>query len=113
MMAEAVAGREAVLEQLADPAPRLTLDVAGDALPVTNLDKALWPARGRRRAVTKRELLMYLARVAPWMLPHLTDRPVFVTRFPNGIDGKRFFQKVWENPPPFVRTVPIWAEDVR
>jgi DNA ligase D-like protein (predicted polymerase)/DNA ligase D-like protein (predicted 3'-phosphoesterase) len=112
-MAEAVQGRDAVLEQLSGRAARLTLDIAGAELAVTNLDKPLWPAQGRRRALTKRDLLVYLARVAPWMLPHLADRPVFVTRFPNGIEGKRFFQKVWENPPPFVRTVRIWAEDVR
>ena len=31
-----------------------------------------------------------------WMLPHLADRPLFVTRFPDGITGKSFYQKHWE-----------------
>jgi bifunctional non-homologous end joining protein LigD len=100
-----------VVDQLARLKAQGTLQVGEVAVPVTNLDKPLWPAHDRRLAVTKRDLLTYLARVSPWMLPHLADRPIFVTRFPNGIEGKRFFQKVWESPPPFVRTVRIWAEE--
>ena len=46
---------------------------------------ALARRRPAPRALTKRDLLRYLARVAPWMLPHLADRPLFVTRFPNGV----------------------------
>ena len=69
--------------------------------------QALWPAAGRRPPLTKRDLLRYFTRVSPWMLPHLADRPLFVTRFPNGVAGKSFYQKHWEDPPPFVRTVSI------
>ncbi len=102
-----------VLDQLGARATRLTLDIGGGALALTSLDKPLWPAAGRRGALTKRDLLEYLARVSPYLLPHVAGRPVFVTRFPNGISGKRFFQKVWKEPPAFVRTVRIWAEDKR
>jgi bifunctional non-homologous end joining protein LigD len=102
-----------VLEQLGGRASRLTLDLGGATLPVTSLDKPLWPAAGRRAAITKRDLLAYLARASSCLLPHVAARPVFVTRFPDGIAGKRFFQKVWEEPPEFVRTVRIWAEDKR
>jgi bifunctional non-homologous end joining protein LigD len=83
--------------------------VDGDEVPVTNLDKPLWPGGGRRKPVTKRHLLRYFARVSRWMLPHLSDRPVFVTRFPNGIEGKSFYQKHWDDPPPFARTVTIYS----
>ena len=65
-------------------------------------------ALARRRpaaGATKRDLLRYFARVSPFLLPHLADRPLFVTRFPNGITGKSFFQKHWEPAPPFARTV--------
>jgi bifunctional non-homologous end joining protein LigD len=96
-----------VVDQLDSPGQRLTLHVDGHDLPVTNLDKPLWPAGPRRKACTKRDLFRYFARVGDWMLPHLADRPVFVTRFPNGIGGKSFFQKHWDPVPPFVRTVAI------
>src|SRR5829696_3814315 len=101
------AAHRAVVEQMDTPSTRTTLHVDGHDLPVSNLDKPLWPAAARRRALTKRDLFRYFARVAAWMLPHLADRPVFVTRFPNGVTGKSFFQKHWEPVPPFVRTVGI------
>jgi bifunctional non-homologous end joining protein LigD len=97
------------LKQLDSAKDRATLHVDGHDLAVTNLDKALWPGAGRRKAVTKRFLLRYLARVSRWMLPHLSDRPLFVTRFPNGIGGKSFYQKHWDDPPPFARTVAIYS----
>src|SRR5581483_2168750 len=98
-----------VLDQLAAPADRMILAVGRHTLPLTNLDKPLWPAA--RGPLTKRDLLRYLARVSPHLLPHLAGRPVFVTRYPNGVTGERFYQKVWDDPPPFVRTVAIWSAD--
>jgi bifunctional non-homologous end joining protein LigD len=83
--------------------------VDGHDLQVSSLDKALWPAAPKRRAFTKRHLLRYLARVSRWMLPHLADRPLFVTRFPAGIGGKSFYQKHWDDPPAFARTVAIYS----
>ena len=97
----------AVLEQLATTADRMVLTVDGHDLPVTSLDKPLWPGAGRRKGATKRDLLRYFARVSPYLLPHLADRPIFVTRFPGGVTGKSFFQKHWEPAPPFARTVSI------
>src|SRR5882724_1601417 len=97
----------AVLEQLATTDERTTLSVGGHDLPVTSLDKQLWPGLGRRKGATKRDLLRYLTRVSPYLLPHLADRPIFVTRFPDGVTGKSFFQKHWEPAPPFARTVRI------
>jgi bifunctional non-homologous end joining protein LigD len=98
-----------VLKQLDASKDRVTLRVDGHDVPVTNLDKVLWPGAGTRKAVTKRCLMRYLARVSGWMLPHLADRPLFVTRFPNGIGGKSFYQKHWDDPPPFARTVAIYS----
>jgi len=46
------------------------------------------------------------------MLPYLADRPLVLTRFPDGITGKSFFQKdAPEYAQAFVRTVTIWSED--
>jgi bifunctional non-homologous end joining protein LigD len=100
---------ESVLEQLEARQPRSVLTVEGYQLPVTNLEKVLWPGAGRRRPLTKRDLLRYLVQVSPWLLPHLKGRPMFATRYPDGITGKSFYQKHWDNPPDFARTVAIYS----
>lgn len=99
------AGIRAVVRDLEAAESKAVLQVEGHELPVTNLDKQLWPGN------TKRDLLIYLARISPWLLPHLSGRPVFVTRFPNGVGGKSFYQKVWDARPAFVKTVSIWSKD--
>jgi bifunctional non-homologous end joining protein LigD len=55
----------------------------------SNLEKVFWPEEG----YTKGDLLEYYRAVSPWLLPWLRDRPVVLTRFPDGIAGKSFFQK--------------------
>jgi len=99
----------AVLDQLAAGTDRMILQVGRSTLPVTNLDRVLWP--DARPRFTKRDLLVYLARVSPYMLPHLEGRPAFVTRYPEGVTGESFYQKSWDAPPPFVRTLSIWSKD--
>jgi bifunctional non-homologous end joining protein LigD len=48
------------------------------------------------------------------MLPYLRERPLVLTRFPDGIDGKSFYQKdAPEFAPPWARTVPIWSEETQ
>jgi DNA ligase D-like protein (predicted polymerase)/DNA ligase D-like protein (predicted 3'-phosphoesterase) len=70
----------------------------------TNLGKVYWPAEG----YTKGDLLAYYHAVAPALLPHLRDRPVHLNRFPDGIDGKSFYQReVKDGAPEWLRTVPI------
>ncbi len=58
-------------------------------LKLSNLDKVFWPEDG----LTKGDLLDYYRRVAPVLVPHLRDRPFTMKRFPDGIEGKYFFQK--------------------
>ena len=73
----------------------------------TNLDKVFWPEEG----YTKGDLIEYHRAVAEWMLPYLEDRPLVMTRYPDGIHGKSFFQK---DAPPFApdwfRKVTLWSE---
>jgi bifunctional non-homologous end joining protein LigD len=74
----------------------------------TNLNKVFWPAEG----YTKGDLISYYETIAPWMLPYLKDRPVVLTRYPDGIAGKSFFQK--DAPgfaPPWIRTEKIYSPD--
>jgi bifunctional non-homologous end joining protein LigD len=63
--------------------------VDGREVQISRPEKILFPEDG----ITKGELIEYYARIAPWMLPHLRDRPLTLERYPNGIDTKRFFQK--------------------
>jgi bifunctional non-homologous end joining protein LigD len=98
-----------VLEQLEERQPKMVLTIDGFSLSVTNLEKVLWPGSGRHRPLTKRDLLRYLTRVSPWLLPHLSGRPMFTTRYPDGVTGKSFYQKHWDKPPEFARTVSIYS----
>ena len=58
-------------------------------LKLSNLDKPFWPDEG----ITKGDLLAYYRDVAPAILPHLQDRPFTMKRYPDGWNGKFFFQK--------------------
>jgi len=98
-----------LLDQLGEPKARLVLKIGAHDLPVTNLDKVLWPGSGSAGPLTKRDLLRYMVRVSPWLLPHLAGRPLFVTRYPDGVTGKSFYQKHWDNPPAFVRNIAIYS----
>ncbi len=76
----------------------------------SNLNKVFWPAE----KYTKGDLIEYYRAVSKWLLPYLVNRPVVLTRFPDGIDGKSFYQK--DAPvfaPEWVRTIPIWSEDTQ
>ena len=100
-----------VIEQLGGGAPEAAIAVEGSELRVSNLDKELWPAHAGAPAVTKRDLLRYLAGVSPWLLPHLRDRPVTLARHPDGIGGgPAFYQKHYDRPPPFVETADVWVD---
>ena len=74
----------------------------------TNVKKIFWPAEG----YTKGDLIAYYERVAPLMLPYLKDRPLVLTRYPDGIAGKSFYQKdAPEFAPTWVRTERIYSKD--
>ncbi len=95
----------------APPEPEVT---GGDSREValTNLDKVFWPQEeGHPRALTKGDLIAYYRDIAPWLLPYLRDRLVVLTRYPDGIYGKSFFQKdapTWV--PDWIRTEVIWSQ---
>ena len=92
----------------AEPPEPAAVAVAEErTVPFTNLDKVFWPEEG----YTKGDLIEYHRKVAEWMLPYLQDRPLVMTRYPDGIDGKSFFQK---DAPPYApewfRRVTVWSE---
>jgi len=63
--------------------------INGHELKFTNLSKVFWP----KEKYTKRDMLNYYYQVAPYLLPYLKDRPQSMNRYPNGINGKSFYQK--------------------
>jgi bifunctional non-homologous end joining protein LigD len=83
---------------------RVPAQVGGRELTLSNLDKVLYPAAG----FTKRQVIEYYAAVAPALLAHLAGRPLTVVRYPDGVDGKAFFQK--QSPahrPQWVQTIAV------
>ncbi|MFN2518895.1 MAG: non-homologous end-joining DNA ligase [Jatrophihabitantaceae bacterium] len=83
---------------------RVSVQVEGRQLTLSNLGKVLYPGTG----FTKGEVIDYYTRVAPVLLPHLADRPLTVKRYPNGVDGSFFFEKnASRGTPPWVRTVTL------
>lgn len=102
-----------VLRQLDDPRLAFTLALGPHRIRLTHLDRVYWPADKalKQPALTKRDLLRYLAQVSPYFLPHLADRPLTMVRMPEGIAGERFFQKHWEPPlPAFAESVTVFSE---
>jgi bifunctional non-homologous end joining protein LigD len=89
-----------------------TLTIGVDSLKVTNLDKEMWPASGDLPPVTKRDLLTYFAKMGGVIVPHVANRPLTLTRYPNGVAGKSFYQKQWtQTMPPFVEPVALWTDE--
>jgi bifunctional non-homologous end joining protein LigD len=75
---------------------------------ITHPDKVFWPKEG----YTKADLVDYYRKISRWMLPYLKDRPVMIVRYPDGIEGKSFYQKdAPEFAPEWIRTVKIYAHD--
>jgi bifunctional non-homologous end joining protein LigD len=103
---------DGILEQLAEKKAAFTLEVGGERIKLTHLERVYWPANPalKQPALTKRDLLRYFAQVSPFILPHLADRPLTMIRMPSGIDGQRFFQKHWEQERPrFAETITVFS----
>jgi bifunctional non-homologous end joining protein LigD len=70
-------------------ASKVTVEVDGRKLTLSNLDKVLYPEAG----FTKAQVIHYYEQIAPVLLPHIEGRAVTIKRYPDGVDGKFFFQK--------------------
>jgi bifunctional non-homologous end joining protein LigD len=65
------------------------VDAEGRRLKLSNLDKVLYPEPG----FTKGQVIDYYTRIAAVVLPHLRGRALTLKRYPNGVDGKYFYEK--------------------
>ena len=104
------------LAELDEASDKVTLEIDGERVALTNLDKILWPADGARDvpAYTRRDFVRYLLHAGPYMLPHTAGRPLTLIRMPEGIAGRRFVQFHWEQRlPDFVETISIFSEKNR
>lgn len=71
---------------------------------LTHLEKIYWP----KEKITKGDLINYYVTISKILLPHIKDRPMMMHRFPNGIQGKEFFQKdAPKFTPNWVKTISI------
>ncbi len=83
-----------------------TIEIEGHELKLSNLSKVLFPEAG----FAKGEVIDYYASISEVLLPHLSGRALTVTRWPDGVDAKSFFQK--QSPahrPDWVRTATLPA----
>jgi bifunctional non-homologous end joining protein LigD len=77
-------------------------EVAG--VPITRPDKIMYPGAG----ISKADIANYYADVAQQMVPHMTDRPISMQRWPNGVGGFNFFEKkVPEHFPSWISTTRV------
>lgn len=67
----------------------MELKVDGKGIPVSNLEKVLYPKTG----FTKGDVINYYIRIAPVLLPHLRKRPLTLKRYPEGVNGFFFYEK--------------------
>jgi bifunctional non-homologous end joining protein LigD len=92
------------------PSTRMRGTTERPRLDFTNVEKIFWPDE----RYTKGDLIEYYRSISPWILPYLADRPVVLTRYPDGIAGKSFFQK--DAPgfvPEWIRTERMWSEQAQ
>lgn len=68
---------------------KVLTEVDGHQLQLSNLDKVFYPETG----FTKGQMIDYYSRVAPYMVPHLEDRPITLKRYPDGVEGEYFYEK--------------------
>jgi bifunctional non-homologous end joining protein LigD len=87
---------------------RTYVEMAGRRLPLSNLEKDLYPSYG----FTKAQILEYYRRIAPFILPHLKDRALTLKRYPEGVERDFFFEKRCpSHHPAWVKTAEVPQDD--
>jgi bifunctional non-homologous end joining protein LigD len=86
----------------------VTARVGEREVQLTHLDKVYWPSDG----YTKGDLVGYYAAIAPYILPHLKDRPLSLVRYPEGAGQPGFYQKdAPRGTPEWVRIAPLMSKE--
>jgi bifunctional non-homologous end joining protein LigD len=88
----------------------MDIESDGQRLHLTHLNKIFFPQVG----IKKRELLAYYYRMGQHIVPYLKERPMVLRRYPDGVEGKAFFQK--EAPsylPEWIETTTVYSDERR
>ena len=86
--------------------PVATLKRGARTLAMKNLDKVWWPDQG----ITKGDVLDHYHALAEVIVPHMKGRPFTMLRYPDGVAGKKFFQKdAPSHTPEWVHLAPLPA----
>ena len=59
----------------------------------SNLDKVFWEKTTNHPQLTKKDLIEYYSEISEYLLPYLKDRPLSLSRYPDGIKGKSFLSQ--------------------
>ncbi len=76
------------------------LHIGNRELKLSNPDKLLWT----EPPITKLQYVTFLTEIAPFLIPHCKNRLLTTIRYPDGTEGKSFYQK---NKP---RYAPEWVK---
>src|SRR5215831_3551289 len=105
-------GREITVKEflgLKEPKGDLVVNVEGERVGLTSLDRVYWPAE----KITKFDLLCYYLRIGPYLMPFLKERPAILQRYPRGIKAPMFFQQDTSTAPPFIKTIHLVNQEGR
>lgn len=93
-------------EIVREDATNAEVEVDGRRLRLSNRTKVLYPESG----FTKGRLIDYYAAISPVLVPHTAGRPLTLKRYPDGVEGKHFYEKRCPgHRPDWVATAPIWT----
>jgi len=87
--------------ELKKPKGDLLLEVDGQVISLTSLDRVYWPDE----KLTKFDLLRYYLLISEQIMPILRDRPAILQRWPRGVKAPMFFQQDLESAPDYIKTV--------
>jgi bifunctional non-homologous end joining protein LigD len=94
---------------LKQPKGSLLLDVEGQTVSLTSLERVYWP----NEKITKFDLLCYYIQVSSHIMPFLKNRPAILQRWPRGINAPMFFQQDLESAPAFIKTARLTNKEGR
>jgi len=95
--------------KLKQPKGDLILDVEGQSVSLTSLERVYWPDE----KITKFELLRYYLEISSHIMPFLKNRPAILQRWPRGINAPMFFQQDLESAPAFIKTARLTNKEGR
>jgi len=95
--------------KLKQPKGDLILDVEGQPVSLTSLERLYWPVE----KITKFELLCYYLEISSHIMPFLKNRPAILQRWPRGINAPMFFQQDLESAPAFIKTARLTNKEGR